>query len=257
LAVRAAGYGWLVAAVLLLPLAPQAAVRDGFYFGMPLASADALLQDTTDYELAYRVDTPSTADVFVRFRQHTLYLGHFLNGECCSVEKRAIVGADDMQRMFDAYLARLGTPTESADSTDGRTHYAKWAWRDRVLELSANARTDGAYLLAHEEYDPERSREAVLLQQRELREMPQQADPLTGQPLPLSRQPEQQAAAANDASPGDPVWEEAAPAADGQAAGEQDEDEADTQDGKVDKDGKDGKDKDAPPPQITGKNDWD
>jgi hypothetical protein len=251
------GIGAVLLCGLLGGMAHAAPPRDGSFYGMALAQANALLEDALNYELAYRVDTPSTADIFVRFQQHTLYLGHFLDGECVSVEKRAVVSAEAMQGMFDAYRAKLGAPGEGADSTDSRSHYAKWVWPERVLELSASARSDGSYLLSHEEYDPERMREAVLLQQRELREQPQQADPLTGQPLPLSRQPGQQAAAANGASPGDPAWEEALPAEDSAAADSaappagQADDAADKPEAEDDKK----KDKE-PPPDITGKNDW-
>jgi hypothetical protein len=190
-----------VALLLVLMLAPLAAQakrtslpRDGFYYGMKLADANALLKASADYAIAYRVDTQSTSDIFCRYQQHTLYLTHFLRGACHSVEKRAIVSFEDADKMFVAYFKTLGDTDEVAQSTDRRSRYAKWRFKDRELILSAYGREDGTFLLVHEEYDPLRISEAVVLQQRELSSMPQQLDPLTGQPLPLLEQPSEKAA---------------------------------------------------------------
>lgn len=240
-------------AMLLLVLAVQAradAPRDGFYFGMSQSTAEKLLSNAADYELAYRVDTASTADIFARYRQHTLYLGHFLHGECVSVEKRAVVSSEARERMFSVYSEKLGRATEGSSSSDGRMHHAKWVWQDRVLELSANARADGGWLLTHKEFDPPRAREAVLAQQRELRDSRSVLDPLTGLPLEPSRTASEQAVAANTASlelPGDPAWEEALP----DDADEAEEDAVD--EAKTDKE----KQQPAARPRITDRSDWD
>lgn len=220
---------------------------------MRLVEAEALLKDSANYELAYRVDSASTADIFVRYRQHTLYLGHFLDGECISVEKRAIVSRESMEEMFAAYSEVMGPPGKGSESRDGQLHYSRWSWRDRELELSANSRSDGGFLLIHQEYSPQLRRDAVLRQQQELRDNPPVLDPLSGLPLDNIRTASERALAANQASPGDPVWEEAAPegdseavSPDGSTAAEAPPDETTQK-----------KDAEQPRPRITGKNDWD
>jgi hypothetical protein len=224
------------------------AQQDGFHFGMTQAVAEKRLRNTADYEVAYRVDTASTSDIFVRYRQHTLYLGHFLHGECVSVEKRAVVSSEARERMFMAYGEKLGRPDEGSTSKDGQLHFAKWIWRDRVLELSANARADGAWLLSHKELDPKRAREAVLLQQRELREQRNVLDPLTGLPLELARTAGEDLAAAQRVEQAEPDWEEAL-RSDATADTEGNESESDETKGSTQK-------APAPRPRITNKTDW-
>ena len=187
----------LLVFAFLVPLAAQAkhgsVARDGFYFGMRLTEAEALIKSNPDYVVAYRVDTTDTNDIFCRYQDHTLYLSHFLRGQCCSVEKRAIVNFDDTAKMFDAYFKALGNTDEVAISADRKSRYARWRFKDRELSLTAYGRDNGTYLLVHEETDTMRMGEAQVLQQRQLSTMPQQTDPLTGKALPLSQQPAEQA----------------------------------------------------------------
>jgi hypothetical protein len=156
--------------LLVIPAWSKSAKPDGFYYAMPLDDVQELLEDDPQYEVVYRIDTDSTAAIFCTYQQKAQYLAHFLRGECCAVEKRAIVEATAMEAMFTAYLKALDEPHEAAASSDAKTRYAHWTYKDRELELTALRRTDGRFLLIHEEYDPRRAGEARVLQQRELPE---------------------------------------------------------------------------------------
>jgi hypothetical protein len=151
-----------------LPALAKSSKPDGFFYGMRLGDADDLIADDSQYEVVYRIDTASTADVFCSYQKKTQYLAHFLRGDCIAVEKRAVVEATAMDSMFAAYRESLGEPKEGVVSKDGKNHYAHWTYKDRELELTALRREDGRFLLIHEEYDPRKAGEAKVLQQREL-----------------------------------------------------------------------------------------
>jgi hypothetical protein len=160
----------LLALLIVAPVQAKERKPDGFYFGMRLEASAELLDSDSLYEVVYRIDTPSTADIFVTYQDKTQYLAQFLRGECIAIEKRAVVEAPAMEAMFAAYRQKLGEPHEAADSQDAKTHYAHWTYKDRELELTGLRRSDGRFLLIHEEYDPQLAGEAKALQQRELPE---------------------------------------------------------------------------------------
>jgi hypothetical protein len=164
--------GLLVVTAMLGWAHSKDARPDGFYYSMSLEAANELLDSDSQYEVVYRIDTASTADIFCNYLQKTQYLAHFLHGDCCGVEKRAVVEAAAMHSMFSAYRAALGEPHEGATTQDSKTHYAHWTYKDRELELTALRRSDGRYLLIHEEYDPRRAGEVRVLQERELKDSP-------------------------------------------------------------------------------------
>jgi hypothetical protein len=161
--------------------------QDQLQFGMDLAAAQKLVADTKQWEIAYRIDTPSTNDLACRYQEDVMYLAQFYQGQCYSVEKRAVVTKDEAMEIFKHYTELLGPTPEITNSRDERLLYGRWTLKDREIELTAYEHHTGEYMAIYNEYDPLVRGEAITARDSEVQSQPTTIDPITGKPVPIKQ----------------------------------------------------------------------
>ncbi len=186
----------LASATLLLAAAPVRAAdakatgfleQDQLVYGMDLQDAQQRVADEKNWEIAYRIDTPSTNDIACRYKQDVIYLAQFYQGRCYSLEKRAMVTKDEALRIFEHYTELLGPTAEITNSRDESLLFGRWALKDREIELTAYEHHDGQYLAIYTEFDPLAKGEALYARDNEMASQPMTIDPITGQPVPIKQ----------------------------------------------------------------------
>lgn len=154
--------------------------EDNFSFGMSITDAEAALKKSKDFRIAYRVDTTQTSDMACVYKEAIYYRLSFYQGRCYSMEKRAEVPQEQIDPVFTYFKGKLGATPEATRSQDQRLLYVRWTFKNREISLTGSARSNGAYMITYEEVDNETAGEARRVQEDELQNMPQEADPLTG-----------------------------------------------------------------------------
>jgi len=129
-----------------------------FRYGMAQSEASDRFGDpekpNEDYQVLYRVDTPSTAEFGCVYKSQELYLVRFYEGECFFIERRAEILFDEVQEVFDFFNKLYGSTPEATQSRDSRLLYARWMLKDRDIEISAHQREGNAYIMTYQEVDP-------------------------------------------------------------------------------------------------------
>jgi hypothetical protein len=190
----------ILAAAMLLLAGGRSFARDEadftgadlFRFNMQLADADAVLQDAKRWEVAYRIDTPSTNEIACRLDQTVMYLLRFYEGRCYHFEKRADIPEDQVDPLFSFYKQQYGETPEATKSSDDNLFYAHWMLKDRDIEITAYTRNNGTYAVIYQEFDPKTEGEALRVQESEVQQAPTEVDPITGQPRPIKHSEQQQ-----------------------------------------------------------------
>jgi hypothetical protein len=139
-------------------------------YGMTLADADTMLADKERWQVAYRIVTPSTAEISCRLDNSADFTLRFYHGECCYIEKIGIVDEAELKKVFDYYAAQLGTTEEATESSDKTHVFSRWKERDREVELSASRIGGGSkrYELTYLELDIKIDRLARQAQESEI-----------------------------------------------------------------------------------------
>lgn len=153
-----------------------------FRFGMSLADADAVLRDEDNWQVAYRIDTPSTADIACAWQEDVIYMVRFYQGRCYAMEKRTEVDFDEVERVFRFFDEKLGETPEATQSSELELLFSRWTLEDREISVTAYAYEGQSYMLTYEELDPLVVGEARHAQEQELESAPAAADPITGGP---------------------------------------------------------------------------
>jgi hypothetical protein len=183
----------LLAAAWLLTAARNPApdfTDDQFFrFGMEQAAADKTIADAKNWEIAYRIDTPQTAEIACRYNKQAVYLLRFYKARCYHFEKRMDVSQEQVDAIFSFYKERYGTTPEATKSSRDELYYARWMQRDRDIELTAYERAAGTYSVIYQEADSNIESEALQVQEQELQNQPTEIDPLTGKPRPTEYNP--------------------------------------------------------------------
>jgi hypothetical protein len=138
------------------------------------------LENEDDWDIAYRISTPSTMDVSCRYKEQLYFQARFYKGRCFFVEQRMEVTLEEASAVFDRYFDEYGESPEATQSSDGRLFFARWDKDGRELLLTADMRTNGNYILTLEDMLPEVIGEANRVQEKEISEMPSDVDPVTG-----------------------------------------------------------------------------
>ena len=212
--------------------------QDQLQFGMELAQAQKQMTDEKNWEIAYRIDTPSTNDIACRFKQDVMYLAQFYMGRCYSLEKRAVVSKDEALTIFQHYTEVLGPTPEITNSRDQKLLFGRWSLKDREIELTAYEHHTGEYMAIYTEFDPLVQGEAVRTRESELQSQPTTIDPITGKPVPLPQDPQAEGSGEGN----------------GQNDGGQTGDEAGNKEAEKKPEGQD--EKDDPPPPPPDDDDW-
>lgn len=154
-----------------------------FRYGMLVTEAnDVLAKNESDFKIQYRVDTPSTNEIAVVYKETEYYHVRFYEGTCYFIERRAEIEKDAVPGMFEQFTTEYGDSPELTQSSDQRLWYGHWILRDRDVELTAYDRTDGKYLLTYQEFNPMVQGEALHVQEQEFANGSVQIDPITGKP---------------------------------------------------------------------------
>lgn len=151
-----------------------------FSFGMEEDKANSLLEDTDDWEIAYKIKTPTTMDVVCRYKEQLYFQARFFEGRCFFLEKRAEADLEEVSQVFEHYFDEFGESPEATQSSDGRLFFARWEKDGRETMLTADMRSNGNYILTFEDMLPELIGQANHVQEREISEMPSDVDPVTG-----------------------------------------------------------------------------
>ena len=205
---------------------------DQLQFGMDLVDAQQRVADEKNWEIAYKIDTPSANDIACRYKEDVMYLAQFFEGRCYSLEKRAIVTKDEAMRIFEHYTETLGPTPEITNSRDESLLFGRWSLKDREIELTAYEHNSGNYVAIYVEYDPIAKGEALYARDSEMANQPMMIDPITGKPVPIK---EGEGEAQGDGSQADGEQGQ-----EGQAGGEREQ----------------GEDDPPPPPPDDDDDDW-
>jgi len=181
---------WLVTAAR--DAAPDFTDEPYFRFGMELSAADKTLNDTKNWEIGYRIDTPQTSEIACRYSKQAVYLLRFYQGRCYHLEKRADVPADKIDAVFSFYKQLFGDTPEASRSSQGDLYFARWTQRKRDIELTAYERVPGTYSVIYQEVDNDTEGEALRVQEQELESQPSEIDPVTGKPRPATHDQQQE-----------------------------------------------------------------
>jgi hypothetical protein len=158
-----------------------------FRFGMDQADAEGILQNEENWKIMYRVDTTQTADIACVYQGTVYYQLGFYKGRCYSLEKRAELPLEQVDPVFEFYKGKLGETPEAARSQDQKLMFARWSMKDREISVTGSERESGIYMLTYEEQDPIAAGDARHAQEQELGSAPQEVDPITGKPRPVTQ----------------------------------------------------------------------
>jgi hypothetical protein len=165
-------------------------------FGMAQDAAERVISDKDLWAVAYRIDTASTAEIAAVWKGTVFYIAKFYNGRCYSIEKRAEVTKEEVEKIIRLYTESYGTTPEATEDREGRMLYARWTRPDKEISLNAIRGRGGLYKLIHEERDTMVYAEARVAQEREMLQQPTEEDPLTGKRrIKRAAEPEQTSAA--------------------------------------------------------------
>lgn len=166
--------------LVALPLLAQAKPGGLLKYGMALEEAEQVLADEASWRIAYRVDTPSTAEIAAQWQDSVFYLARFYDGRCYSLEKRAQVQRAEVDALIELYIQTYGTTPDASQDRDGRLIYARWNRSEREVSIYATRGEGETYKLMYEEADPVVRSSARRTQEQELATLPRETDPLTG-----------------------------------------------------------------------------
>jgi hypothetical protein len=153
-----------------------------FRFGMEIAAANKVIADDKRWEIAYRVDTPSTNEINCRLDKQVIYLLRFFEGHCYHLEKRADIPPEQVQPIFEFYHKLYGDSPEATQSRGGEIYFSRWSLRNREIELTAYQRQSGNYAVMYQELDKLVEGEALYARDNEISSQPTEVDPITGRP---------------------------------------------------------------------------
>jgi hypothetical protein len=153
-------------------------------FDMEQPKALELIDDEDDWDIAYRIATPSTFDLACRYKEDLYFQARFYLGKCYYIEKRLEVEQEQIEPVFNHFHDKLGDSPEAAQSHDGRLLFSRWSSDDREVSLTAYRRESGKYVITYEEFEPEIVGVARHVQEQELEELPTEHDPVTGKERP-------------------------------------------------------------------------
>ena len=159
-------------------------------FGMLQEQALEMVDGNDDWQVAYRISTPSTLDLACRYKEVMFFQARFLNGRCYYIESRFEAEVADIEQVFEHYRGKLGDSPEATQSRDAKLMFARWNTDNLDLSLTAYRRDSGLYVLTYEEFEPETIGVARYTQEKEMESLPMEIDPITGQPRPVHNPPQ-------------------------------------------------------------------
>lgn len=175
---------WAGRAFAAEPLSSELTKEKLLKYGMEQAKADELIANADDWDVAFRIATPSTLDMACRYKKDLYFEARFYLGKCYYIEKRIEVKQEELEPIFDFFHDKLGDTPEATQSHDGRLLFSRWTADDREISLTAYRREAGRYLITYDEFDPDTVGVAQHVQETELDQMMTEEDPVTGKSRP-------------------------------------------------------------------------
>lgn len=181
---------WAVCALISVPVlaaddfAEELTKQKLLRYGMEQSEALKMLENEDDWDIAYRINTPSTTDIACRYQEKLYFQVRFYLGRCYYIEKRVECEETGLEGVFEHFHEQLGEAREATQSHDGKLLFSRWESDDRETTLTAHRRQSGKYMITFEEFEPEVIGIARHVQESELESMPTEHDPITGKERP-------------------------------------------------------------------------